>query len=135
MGAGRLRGWALALAALTLVGGLGGCSRQVEIADPLDPVVMTEIQRIKDLAGSSTDPAWPAAECDIVIYRIDDDSTYGWQYCQTRESGGSWSAPFAVRGTEMWHPRDGSEYGPSIEARFPSDLARAVLADELPRVP
>ncbi|HHU09460.1 MAG TPA: hypothetical protein GXZ60_05525 [Intrasporangiaceae bacterium] len=126
-----------AVAVLAAVMLLGGCSRQVEIADPLDPAVTAEIRRIKDLHLASTDPAWPAAECDIVIYRIDEDSTYGWEHCRVvgSETESAWSTPFAVRGEEIWHPQDGSEYASSLQERFPADLAEAVLERDLPTLP
>ena len=76
---GGVRSAVALLAAVLLV---AGCSRQVEIADPLDPAVTAEIQRVKDLHLASTDPALPSAECDIFIYRIDEDSTYGWEHCR-----------------------------------------------------
>ena len=107
---------------------LAGCGRQVSIADPGQPQVLEERNRIiRLLATDLGDHRTPGA-CQVKVLRHEDQTTWAFATCSMAAKDPAsprptWADYVRVDGERVRYAKGGAAYEESVRALFPKDLA------------
>jgi hypothetical protein len=110
-----------------VVGFLGGCAAQAEIADPREPEVLAERNRVIRLLATDLDDGRTPGVCQVKVLRIEGQTTWAHASCSVDADAQGvregWATFIRVDDDTVRYPEDGSAYEPSLRALYPEDLA------------
>lgn len=110
-----------------MAGLLAACAAEAPIADPRDPEVLAERNRIIRLLATDLDDGHTPGVCQVKVLRFEPPTSWANASCSvdTDASGvrGGWSTFIRVDGDTVTYPVDGSAYESSLRTLYPEDLA------------
>ncbi len=112
---------------LGTVASLGACAAQAEIADPRQPEVLAERNRVIRLLGTDLGDNRTPGVCQVKVLRMEAPTTWAHASCSVEADAegvrAGWATFIRIEGEKVSYPEDGAAYESSLRALYPQDLA------------